>query len=338
MAIKEGPYGTYYEWIKDTVVCRCSINDYTFTEDDCIKMSNGEKVKFRRKEIRGNGFVEGKATITSYKNKKGTTSYKIKEFEANTIYDSDIIKEAIASSKIHFTGDTIKAISAIVTEQLKEINTAKKYKASYTNACYVDDKTSIFRVFIAFDNSTISSEYDAHICDKYYYVRDDIVEKEIDSNEYNMYRKKAHEDYLKELEKEKEKEKLAREEAEKERIANILKTPWTEITIEDYRNNEYSDYEEIETILNERYLDKDINHLVLFKIKQIRQWSSNSHRTIDDQGGSVYYIGEVLPGITLKHIKSLKAFPIASCSIREYKWEHDDTVEYILDYTLHGTD
>lgn len=339
--IKMGPYGKYYEWTDHGTICRVSIDEYDFTEEQCEKLVAGEKIDFKRKI--GNslnpGFIIGKATITSYQNKKGGTSYKIQETETQKYYDIDIITKAVKNGTLIFSGSTIKGIASAVTEQLKSVVTSIEYEVTYGWYHEVSKEEKIEFVGI-YRYSSRGFNIKEYIYQVKYLTKNDEIIKELDEAEYEKYRKIAN-DYATALrEKRAEEERIAKLEAERERIATILKTPWEEITLDDYKNNSYSDWEEIEQILSEKYPEKDISKLILFKIKKIsyRENPGSRSSTRADQCYITYYIGDVLPGITPKHIEALKAFPIASSYVREYKWEHDDSVEYILDYTLHGTD
>ena len=147
MPIKNGQYGTYYEWTDNGTVKRVSLQtipDWTpykknfkkseleLTEEDCAKLVAGEKVEIKKSFSEGYKIIS--CELTSYEDKRdGTPRYSIKATTVQEVFDKNIIQDAIKAGKFQIEGTKLAVIKENLEAQLKELELGNpKWEISYS--------------------------------------------------------------------------------------------------------------------------------------------------------------------------------------------------------------
>lgn len=362
MPIKSGQYGKYYEWTENGKVMRVSLQvipDWTpykknynkselaLTEDDCAKLVAGEPVIC--KILISGGYKEVECKINEYTDKKnGGTKYAIKATTKREIYDRDILAEYIKNGHFKVEGNTLAKVEENFTEQLKQVPISIQDKLQYdTNGWQLhiyhsEVKLSNGEIIVHFDFSPGSfTRREAYgglpkfpfwlKFDENYQLISTISEEEFTD--------------LVQAEKvlQKQKEEAKRAEEHQNWIDEVNKRPWKERTLEDAPvgfsgGTVDTEYADLITRLQEKYPDKDVKKMVLFRYKKFQSYSNPSHKTIESRGWTSYLIKDILPGLTPSDVCGMVERGWVDFSISEYSFEGDADVTHTVKVEALPTD
>lgn len=362
MPIKSGQYGKYYEWTENGKVMRISLQvipDWTpykknynkselaLTEDDCAKLVVGEPVIC--KILISGGYKEVECKIDEYTDKKtGGTKYAIRATTKREIYDRDILAEYIKNGHFKVEGNTLAKVEENFTEQLKQVPISIQDKLQYdTNGWQLhiyhsEVKLTNGEIIVHFDFSPGSfTRREAYgglpkfpfwlKFDENYQLISAISEEEFTDL---VQAEKA-------LQKQREEAKKA--EAHQKWVDEINQRPWEERTLEDapigLNGGTIEDnYEDLITRLKEKYPEKNIMKMVLFRYKPYKSYSNPSGKTYESRGWTSYLVKDVLAGVTEMDVCGLVKRGWNEQDIIKGSFEGDRDVEYIVTITALPTD
>lgn len=313
-------------------------NGHRFTDAECEKLAKGDIIQFTVKSSRKNGFI---VDVTGKLEEQTYNGHQFLGFKV-TKYGYERSDERELRSKLLFpTNITMDALKAQIISQLEHIFTA----SSYENHAYQVESFD----GLQFHLIQITPQFGypgKSLLSVLAVVKDDRIIEYLENNDYwektllaSSYGKRYAQ--LKEERKEQriQQEKEAKEQAERDKIAAIRAREWKEIRLKDY--GEYADRDEVEAWLHENCDEHFDPSKVLFKLKVYTRWVNPSHRTIEDQSRTTYYVVPMIHNFPKELIVNYFAYPIASSYIREasdYDKKIEPDVEYTIEYTLHGTD
>lgn len=370
MPIKSGKYGKYYEWTQDGKIYRMSLEiipdwtpqkssyrktELTLTEDDCAKLVAGEPVIC--KITTNNGFRELECKVSDYKDKNtGETKYAIRAITKKEIYDRDILENAVKSGQFKIVGNTLAKIKENLGEQLKEVPLSLQDK--------IKSDRSGWYLHIGSSEQTIHPTNEIVVSFHFSggdYARNtfrggfpNLPFKLLFDEEYRLIQELTEDEYIAKLnierqyrnelaeKKEQEKKAKAKEEYEKW-VEEVNNRPWEERTLEDapigLNGGTIEDnYEELITRLKEKYPDKDIMRMVLFRFKKYKTYSNPSHKTIESRGWTSYLVKDVLAGVTENDVCGLVKRGWSEQKIMSGSSACVKDVEYIVTITALPTD
>lgn len=362
MPIKSGQYGKYYEWTENGKVMRVSLQvipDWTpykknynkselaLTEDNCAKLVAGEPVIC--KILISGGYKEVECKINEYTDKKnGGTKYAIRATTKREVYDRDILAEYIKNGHFKVEGNTLAKVEENFSEQLKQVPISIQDKLQYdTNGWQLhiyhsEVKLTNGEIIVHFDFSPGSfTRREAYgglpkfpfwlKFDENYQLISAISEEEFTDL---VQAEKA-------LQKQREEAKKA--EAHQKWVDEINQRPWEERTLEDapigLNGGTIEDnYEDLITRLKEKYPEKNIMKMVLFRYKPYKSYSNPSGKTYESRGWTSYLVKDVLAGVTEMDVCGLVKRGWNEQDIIKGSFEGDRDVEYIVTITALPTD
>jgi len=370
MPIKSGKYGNYYEWTQEGKVYRMSLEiipdwtpqkssysktKLTLTEDDCAKLVAGEPVIC--KITTNSGFKELECKISDYKDKTtGETKYAIRATTKQEIYDRDILANAVKSGQFKIVGNTLAKIKENLGEQLKEVPLSLQDKIkSDRNGWYlhigateqvIHPTNEIIASFHFsggdYSRTTFRGGF-PKLPFKLLFDEEYRLIQELTEDEY-IAKLNIERQYQDELNEKREQEKKAKAEEEyKKWVEEVNKRPWEERTLEDAPiglggGTIEENYEDLITRLKEKYPEKDIMKMVLFRYKPYKSYSNPSGRTIESRGWTSYLVKNVLAGVTEMDVCGLVKRGWNEQDITKGSFEGDRDVEYIVTITALPTD
>lgn len=370
MPIKSGKYGKYYEWTQDGKIYRMSLEiipdwtpqkssyrktELTLTEDDCAKLVAGEPVIC--KITTNSGFKELECKVSDYKDKTtGETKYAIRATTKKEIYDRDILAEAVKSGHFKIVGSTLAKISENLGEQLKEVPLSIQDKI----------KTDRGGWYLHIKSAELLIHPTQELVVYFYFSGGDFARNTfrggfpklpfwlIFDEEHRLVKEITEDEYMEKLnvERQYQQEKAEEREELKKSIAltnhklmveEVNKRPWEERTLEDapigLNGGTIEDnYEDLITRLKEKYPEKDIMKMVLFRYKPYKSYRNPSGKTIESSGWTSYLIKDVLAGVTENDVCGLVNRGWCTCSIKKDTFEGDKDVEYIVKIEALPTD
>ena len=360
MPIKSGQYGKYYEWTENGKVMRVSLQvipDWTpykknynkselaLTEDNCAKLVAGEPVICK---ILG-GYKEVECKINEYTDKKnGGTKYAIRATTKREVYDRDILAEYIKNGHFKVEGNTLAKVEENFSEQLKQVPISIQDKLQYdTNGWQLhiyhsEVKLTNGEIIVHFDFSpgsfTRREAYGGLPKFPFWFKFDE---------NYQLISAISEEEFtdLVQAEKalQKQREEAKKAEAHQKWVDEINQRPWEERTLEDapigLNGGTIEDnYEDLITRLKEKYPEKNIMKMVLFRYKPYKSYSNPSGKTYESRGWTSYLVKDVLAGVTEMDVCGLVKRGWNEQDIIKGSFEGDRDVEYIVTITALPTD
>lgn len=352
MPIKNGQYGTYYEWTDNGTVKRVSLQtipDWTpykknfkkseleLTEEDCAKLVAGEKVEIKKSFSEGYKIIS--CELTSYEDKRdGTPRYSIKATTVQEVFDKNIIQDAIKAGKFQIEGTKLAVIKENLEAQLKELELGNpKWEISYSEQEIAEKEIRVVYLYCSKSPDKtltygISNYGSSNIS---WYLKFDMeynLIEQITDDEYGDLCLQ-HRTYAQKL-REEQAEK-ARQEKEQKELEEIKARPWKDITWGELSEKKKEDLADLKERLTGIY--QDIDQLVLFREKSYQSYSNSSHRAIESAGWYSVLIKDILDGVLEKDITRYYS-GWNEVSITEKHWEGDADVTHCVKVKALPTD